>query len=1311
MTKVFLSHSSLDNAAAIQLKDWLERNSFDVFYDYDSDVGIQVGEDWQRRLFSEIKTCQALVILQTENWLASKWCFAEFILACNVGKKIFPVIAAHASEAANCLIAPEIQCLDLRRNHDAGLAQLARQLHQIGLLAQQGFDWDRKRSPYPGLHAFQEEDAAIYFGRDNETIDVIERLRRIRSNGGHRLLVILGSSGSGKSSLLRAGVIPRLKKFNQEWIALPPFRPEGSPCLKLAMTLAKAMNRDKSWREIHEDLIAADRSNSLSGCITQIVAEIRIASGATEGQILLSIDQAEELFSGRDKEDSNRFLRILRVLLDGAQPMITLMTIRSDYLPSLQETEEQINGFEIVPFGPLPNARIEQIIRGPASVAGVEIEDEMVHQAIEDAVTEDALPLLAYVLEQIYQRTPQGERLSLQSYQQLGTKDDDATKASPIENAVRQAADRALNGSSEEAKQALREAFIPDMVRFNDRQEYVRQPAVWNKLPQQAWPLLEALVKERVLFSRHDEKSNNRIVEVAHEALLRKWPLLVKWLNEEKDFVSWHQRLELEVQDWNRAVTSQDRDGILLSGAKLSHARTWLEERPRLKPELKVFIQASINQSEAIERRQGRTKRIVKTVIAFLGVFTFVGAVVSWQKSREAEAALLEERIATHKIQLKSDPLESLIHGLAAAKELLENDRKTVQVNNRGRALELSITLAEATAANWAASESIRTNQGMVLALAETAQGELLSGGEDGTLKRLSDGDTPKQVLETKGGKIWSLALADNGEIVTSRENGKLELWKDQQLIKEISAGDQRINALIVLRNGDLLSGGEDGAIKRWRDWKVIETIPAGHPVRSLLALSNGDILSGGADGLIKRWRHGKLLGNPIKSHRSEVWGLVERSNGEIVSGGQDGLLKRWRNSTEVGLIKTGQSGVMSLIGLRNGDLISGGQDGTIRRWRQAKPAGVLPATRQGEFTHLGELENGEVISGGKEGVLQRWKEGQAQGQPIPTHEGEILSMAVLRDEVFTGGSDGTVRRWRSQQPVDSIPTGEAKVLGLLALSNSDLISLGEDPKGVNTLRRWSGRNLQGEPKATDQSQTHILSVLENGNLVTASYDGSVRIWRKDMSADDPVTPDQLMDGKNLVTLLPLDSSTILATYGDGTLVIWQMEGDKVIRAENVGTSPTRVLRLARLGPSELVSAGEDGTLRIWNVNGQRLMARDPSPTDLGSISSLLVLRNGGVVAGGSETIGFFSLPAIVAVACEQLRGYPFSSGDPASQRAGDLCGIGQLTLWNRLMETAAEPIRWVHRLGRPVTQAGGSTVDHQRVKRHWGEELLRRPS
>jgi hypothetical protein len=132
MTKVFLSHSSLDNAAAIQLKDWLERNSFDVFYDYDSDVGIQVGEDWQRRLFSEIKTCQALVILQTENWLASKWCFAEFILACNVGKKIFPVIAAHASEAANCLIAPEIQCLDLRRNHDAGLAQLARQLHQMG---------------------------------------------------------------------------------------------------------------------------------------------------------------------------------------------------------------------------------------------------------------------------------------------------------------------------------------------------------------------------------------------------------------------------------------------------------------------------------------------------------------------------------------------------------------------------------------------------------------------------------------------------------------------------------------------------------------------------------------------------------------------------------------------------------------------------------------------------------------------------------------------------------------------------------------------------------------------------------------------------------------------------------------------------------------------------------------------------------------------------------------------------------------------------------------------------------------------------
>ena len=161
MTRVFISHSSLDNESGVCLKERLELASFDVFYDNDYNYGIQVGEVWQKRLFIEIKTCQAMVILQTENWLKSKWCFAEFILARSLGKKIYFVIDAKEGDASNIQIAPEIQSLDLRRDYENGITQLTRQLLKIGLSSQRGFAWDHRRSPYPGLAAFQEEDAAV----------------------------------------------------------------------------------------------------------------------------------------------------------------------------------------------------------------------------------------------------------------------------------------------------------------------------------------------------------------------------------------------------------------------------------------------------------------------------------------------------------------------------------------------------------------------------------------------------------------------------------------------------------------------------------------------------------------------------------------------------------------------------------------------------------------------------------------------------------------------------------------------------------------------------------------------------------------------------------------------------------------------------------------------------------------------------------------------------------------------------------------------------------------------------------------------
>ena len=278
------------------------------------------------------------------------------------------------------------------------------------------------------------------------------------------------------------------------------------------MALAAACGPGVDWRKLKDDLIGPDPKRALA----DLANGVRVKAGDDQAQILIPIDQAEELFGVADPDEAGRFLEILSQALSDNLPFMAVIAMRSDFLGQLQSAAPLTARFDEFSLGPMPLSRIPQIIEGPARVAGTGIERAFVQQAARDAETEDALPLIAFALRQLWDRSP-NKSLTLDAYKALG---DEKAGLTPLENAVRQAADEVLAEAkpAEDEFMALREAFVPAMVRVNAEGEYVRRLARWDELPDKSHPLLERLARARLLIVR--QYADARAVEVAQECAI-----------------------------------------------------------------------------------------------------------------------------------------------------------------------------------------------------------------------------------------------------------------------------------------------------------------------------------------------------------------------------------------------------------------------------------------------------------------------------------------------------------------------------------------------------------------------------------------------------------------------------------------------------------------------------------------------------------------------------------------------------------------------------------------------------------------------
>ena len=307
----------------------------------------------------------------------------------------------------------------------------------------------------------------------------------------------------------------------------------------------------------------------------------------------------------------------------------------------------------------MPVERICQIIEGPARVAGLAADEGLIMAAARDAAVDDALPLLAFALRELSDGRGSSSRLALADYQALG---DMKENLSPLENAVRRRADATLarRRATDEDLAALKDALVPAAVRVNLEGEYVRRPALFDEMPARARPMIEALVDARLLTSSADD--GVRQVEVVHEALLRKWPLLRGWLDEEREFIIGREQLRHDVADWRNA-SGKAKMGALLTGLKLSKARIWLTDHARhIDKEEQSFIQASIREADSQVRRR---RFLMRAAVTAAVVATMFAGLAGWQWNvadkatvlalNSEQEALAQKRIADNQASLATE--------------------------------------------------------------------------------------------------------------------------------------------------------------------------------------------------------------------------------------------------------------------------------------------------------------------------------------------------------------------------------------------------------------------------------------------------------------------------------------------------------------------------------------------------------------------------------------------------------------------------------------------------------------------------------
>jgi formylglycine-generating enzyme required for sulfatase activity len=584
--RVFLSYSHADEAwkdrLAAQLGA-LERAGRLCVWD---DRRIGAGADWLPQIEAELAGCAVALLLVSPNFLAS-----PFIVETEVphllqrraqdGLRVIPVfvrpcvwrridwlnalqgrpidgralngMTEHDADAALTALVLEIDDLLRAGTRDSRLLgqvrstvgddqqdQIAALIPEIDARADQAPD---AACPYRGLHAFSKDDSALFYGRDEAT----ERL--VKAVSDHPLVAVIGASGSGKSSVVQAGLIPRLKA--QGGWAFGILRPGADPWRSLAAclsdllgdTYATDLERLRAIAALATDLAQAQPGQGAPRPLVRLddVVHRLIEKDPASRRLLLVVDQWEELYT----LGSNAAGPLADGLIAATQtaPLTVVLTLRADFMGQALAHRPLVDRLDAgkVLLGPMTRDELEQAIVGPATRAGLDFEPGLVASILNDVDLEPGqLPLLEFCLTPLCARRRDGRMLHA-AYEAIGR----------VPGAIIQHADAVIDALPASHQERARDLFL-HLVQLGEGTDDTRRRALIRDLGEAARPLITELAnaEARLVVTGQDMGSGDDTIEVAHEALIRTWPRLRGWLDQDRDDLRLRREIERVAGAW-----------------------------------------------------------------------------------------------------------------------------------------------------------------------------------------------------------------------------------------------------------------------------------------------------------------------------------------------------------------------------------------------------------------------------------------------------------------------------------------------------------------------------------------------------------------------------------------------------------------------------------------------------------------------------------------------------------------------------------------------------------------------------------------